>query len=46
MQEFRLLQSKSQEHGEWKISVGLIKFFASPGKKANDLFTNFNVIID
>lgn len=33
MQEFRVLQSKSQEHGEWKISMGLIKLFASPGKK-------------
>lgn len=33
MQEFTVVQSKSQEHGEWKTSMGLTKFFVSPGKK-------------
>lgn len=41
-----MLQSKSQEHGEWKISMGLIKLFASPGKKkASELFTLFKLIL-
>lgn len=42
-----MLQSKSQEHGEWKISMGSIKLFASPRKKkkANELFTLFTLIL-
>lgn len=46
MQEFRLLQSKSQEHGEWKISMKLIKLFASLGKKKpNEFFTVVKLLL-
>lgn len=39
MQEFTVVQSKSQEHGEWKTSMGLTKFFVSSGKISNELLT-------